>query len=93
MHMIAGTDSIRYYITNMSAPYRPIVEEAISTSRQQDIHIDDNPMPIGSSDAYYYRGYLEANKNSFSIYVDQNIDCSDFWNCFDRLKKSDRWKT
>lgn len=84
---------MRHYITNMDNPYRPIVEEAISASGRYDIHIDDNPMPIGSGDAFYYRDYLEANRDSFSVYVDRNMDCSDFWECFDRLKQTKRWKT
>lgn len=100
MRMIERKDNrdrrtMRHYITNMFNGYRPIVEEALTVIGRPDIHIDEKPMPPrkGGGDPYWHEQYLAATRNYFSIYVDGNTDCSDFWQCFDQLKKSDRWKT
>lgn len=69
------------YLTNMSRRMLDIVAEAIERSGRCDIHIDQDTMP-GS----------RPEPDWFSIYVDTDCDCSDFWKVYQDLLAEPRWK-
>lgn len=89
----------RRYLSNMDMIYKSIVEEAIERSGRTDICIDPEPMPGIQSDYQSEEYYSELRKDMigrfFSVYVDESKciqeDCSDFWNAFRQVEKSEKW--
>lgn len=76
---------MKRYLTNIHNSRKLLVAEAIESSGRTDIHIDDQPMR-----------YPELNSDYFSIYVvsyNNYVDCSDFWQKYRELEKSQRWQT
>lgn len=81
------------YLTNIANHKKPIVEEAIRLSGRSDIHIDDEPMPPHCGSEHLYISYRESMRDRyFSVYVDQDVECGDFWNVYDELVRTDQWK-
>jgi hypothetical protein len=71
----------RRYITDMHRDYMGIVADAITASGGRDIHIDQHTMPGTPYQATY-----------FSIYVEPDCDCSDFWRVYEALLAEPTWR-
>lgn len=91
---------MRYYLSNMQNINMELVAAAITSSGRRDIHIDPEPMPVDlhGHEPHELMRYTADIRTSmlgdyFSIYVTDNRDCSDFWAEFDRLGKTDYWRT
>ena len=76
---------MRHYLTNMNIITKDIAIEAIKLSGRNDIYIDDEPMPNRFKENFIGHYY--------SIYVDRIGDYSDFWQIYEKLCKSKKWKT
>lgn len=78
---------MKKYLTNIHNSRKLLVAEAIAASGRTDIHIDN--LPMGK--------YSELNSEYFSIYVvsmyNNYVDCSNFWQKYRELEKSQRWQT
>jgi len=78
--LIAG----RRYLTNMPQDLMPLVEQALERSGRSDIHIDPDPIPSQ---------HQSLNTGMFSIWVETECDCTDFWRAYEAVKQDPVWST
>lgn len=81
---------MRHYLTNMHNSKKELVYEAIEISGRRDIHVSDQPAP--GKEFNNKSIYFVILKDYFSIYVDSECDCSDFWRVYRKLEKTPRWQ-
>lgn len=79
------------YLTNMKNRMKGVAAAAIVSSGRSDIHIDDEPMPYEGAYSMAMRDKMSGHY--FSVYVDHDCDCSDFWREYQRLRETTYWKT
>mgnify|MGYP006267970029 CR=1 FL=1 len=75
--MIGG----RRYLTNIHRQRHDIIAEAIRLSSRPDIHISQNSIPG-----------TQVGPDYFSVWVETDCDCSDFWQAYESLLQEPRWK-
>lgn len=82
----------RRYLTNMANWQRPIVEEAMGLPSMECFGIDDEPMPDDEG-TVYSRVRPNMIGSYFSVWVDPEQECSDFWMVYREIYNSDKWQT
>lgn len=85
----------RKYLVNVRE--RMLIQEALELTGRKDICIDDEPMPADALSITYVAIRPEIINRYISIYVlaeqNQYVDCSEFWQNVDKLKRHKKWQT